>query len=192
MLKFLNYLRGLLIAPRKTLAIIVEDPKISDQIILVIISTIVLLLLHKLVPVQQPSNTLTAQTEILIQQFLDTVSRYSLVIFIPVWFIQAALLHLISRLFSKKGTLTLLLISLGFISVVGSALFLIIKIVNLFIPLPIISTLITLWFIYLTILTINSVYSVSMKKSGSIVFIQIAITVIVFMMAMSTFVIINS
>lgn len=191
-MRFLNYLSSLLIAPKKTFGAIVEDQKISNQIIPLVICAVILLLLHQLIPTRQTSNTLTTPTAVLIQKFLDNVSRYSLVIFIPTWFIEAVILHLISRLFSKNGKLTLMIISLGFSSVLGSVVFLIVKVVNLFIPLSTLSTLVTLWLIYLSVLAVSSVYLISIKRSVLIVLIQLVIMVILFMTAMFTYVLVNS
>lgn len=191
MVKFLNYLKGVIQSPQKTFNTIVQDSKSPSYLIWLVISLALIAVFNKLIP-QKPlpsQTTLTTPVEELINQFLKGVSTYSSFLSIPIWIINGVILHSISRIFSKAGSFSKLLVCLGFIGVVGGTVTLIFRIIDVYLPLLNIgSTLISLWLFYLTIMVLSSIYSISKKKGFFIVLAQTIILVLIFMASMFAFV----
>lgn len=188
MVKFLNYLKGVIQSPQKTFNTLVQDSRSPSYLIWLVISLALVAIINKLIP-QKPLPPQATPVGELINQFIKGVSTYSSFLSIPIWIINGVILHSISRMFSKAGSFNKLLVCLGFIGLIGGTVILIFRIIDVYVPMPNIgSTLISLWLFYLTILAVSSIYSISKKKGFSIVFAQTIILVLIFMVAMFVFV----
>ena len=164
--KYFYYLKGTIISPQKTFQEIIDD-KESKRFILITVFTlfIVGLLNTFLVPVTPQKLTHITTTSLLVKRFFDNF-RY-LTLFAPVtWFVFNFVLHQITRAFSDAGKFTQLLTVSGFISVIFSTVFMILRYVYMYVPqAKMLDNLILLWSLYLTMTAISLIYKISKIKA---------------------------
>lgn len=179
---FLLYAKGIIFQPEKTLKKFSSDNRTSAYIYLFLILQVVLGFLRQdRVPqnIFQPSPI-----AISVKFYLDFISSSpfsSLLLF----FIITSILHLVSRRYSKKGSLKILIKCLGFITTFGAIIFFVLNSVSY---LKILQPVFTIWIIYLEMVVISVVYDVTFKKSLIILIQGLIILSLFFIISMGFFV----
>lgn len=179
--EFLNYVKGVVVSPRKTFAKLVSQKETKQYILWIVGTQVFYGILAELLrlPIETRSmNPVSVSIVLVIQQ----VGHYSFVIIPVVFTFKIFVLHGFARLFGSRGLAQKLFIAVGlsgFPYEVLYLLFLVIgKVQNRYPPLILLS-LAYPWMLYLTILAIASVYKISKKKASLILITDLILTIIV-------------
>lgn len=171
--KFLTYLKGTLFAPKETFKTLIKDKKINFFVYIFIF--IIFYVLYNFISKNiQRSDVQSSIFANLTNSYLNYFNLYSPLIVIVTSTLYAAIIHFLSHLFSKKGSIKIIFITFGFISLATGLPVLVIKALsNIFPLIRIISFLISAYSMYLNYLAVRSIYEISRKKTIAFIFISI-------------------
>lgn len=176
--KFFSYILGILFSPNKTLQELSEDKRSKDYILILFVILVMIGLFNGLIlPEQQAINALPIN--IFLKNLSDTLNNFLFIISPLTWFIDTFFLYATLSFFSNKREFMKLLITLGFISIIIATFGSLISYLSPSLPqIKILSYIGLLWAIYLEVIAVSYIYSLSKTKvllASIIRFIMLAV-----------------
>lgn len=179
--KYFAYLKGTIISPQKTFREIIKDRE-SAQFVIVAAFVIFIVGLLNFVFVQEPPQQNHSRV---VKEIVERM-RFILLLSPLIWLFFTCLEHFSARLLSKTGKLSELLRVSAFIAVISSILSLLLNLlINQAPELGILSSVATIWGLYLLILSIRSVYKLSVVQSIVVLIIEGVLFAFIFMVVLA-------
>lgn len=183
---FLFYFWGIVFKPQATLKKLSKDVNLTKYLLVLVIVYYLMVLAGlglsvEKIPIQGNNNL-----ERLVSEYLNLL--FSTYRFLPIWIVYGFSVYLISRLFSKKGSALVVIVALGFIGIVFGVSDLILSLFNKLPVAVFVRYAFFVWVIYLEILAISVLTSVSKLKALLILMTLFILVVILFFLGMVLYV----
>lgn len=191
MQEFLHYLKDVILSPEKTFRKLIADKKKINYVLWLLLYFILFRLISLLIPSEQLDRAVLEQGQISEDaiKLIEFLQKYSIVASIFLWITISAVIHVINRLFSKKGHFTDIFISVGLITAaIGSINFVYSLIANISTPLKSLSSLLILWWLYLEVVAVSVIYEISKRKAFMRLVIVYILTSILLILSVILFV----
>lgn len=183
--KLLNYARGIITNPVKTFQDITADKQISFYAFLFLCFLLILGFLPRTIVPQRISSV--SPVALSLKLYLDFINATPLG---PLVFslLNTSIIHIISRMFSRNGKFVQLLGSFALIGVFQFILTYGFNIILNGVPqLKVISIALSVWFLYLEVIVITSVYKTTRKQAVLTLILGLAVLVMLFLLSMGLF-----
>ncbi|MDO8657500.1 MAG: YIP1 family protein [Candidatus Levybacteria bacterium] len=183
--KFINYLKEIIFFPKKAFKRLSQEKNLNSYFFYIVIYQIIFgfayrFLYSELLRPQSPMLSLDPGYQKVLKTYDILFYTYTPITTIIFWFGITGLIYLIIKIFSKKGSFALFFVAQGLIGIIVGTTNLALQLLNMLISIPLLRVIdfgVSVWSIYLSVLAISIIFSISKKKSLLIILIVFAILI---------------